>query len=66
MFNSGEETISVDCAVDINRIRAGDKVSLKSKEYYVIDVTHTLDSRPKMKLNIGSLEYIRRKFYNND
>ncbi|EOE7203662.1 XkdQ [Clostridioides difficile] len=66
MFNSGEETISVDCAVDINRIRAGDKVSLKSKEYYVIDVTHTLDSRPKMKLNIGTLEYIRRKFYTND
>ncbi|HBF7624484.1 XkdQ [Clostridioides difficile] len=66
MFNSGEETISVDCAVDINRIRTGDKVSLKSKEYYVIDVTHTLDSTPKMKLNIGTLEYIRRKFYNND
>ncbi|WP_077723597.1 XkdQ/YqbQ family protein, partial [Clostridioides difficile] len=42
MFNSGEETISVDCVVDINRIRAGDKVSLKGKEYYVIDVTHTL------------------------
>ncbi|HAU5258710.1 TPA: XkdQ [Clostridioides difficile] len=66
MFNSGEETISVDCVVDINRIRAGDKVSLKSKEYYVIDVTHTLDSTPKMKLNIGTLEYIRRKFYTND
>ncbi|HBE9311888.1 TPA: XkdQ [Clostridioides difficile] len=66
MFNSGEETISVDCVVDINRIRAGDKVSLKGKEYYVIDVTHTLDSTPKMKLNIGTLEYIRRKFYNND
>lgn len=66
MFNSGEETISVDCAVDINRIRAGDKVSLKGREYYVIDVTHTLDSTPKMKLNIGTLDYIRRKFYNND
>ncbi|MCC0654204.1 XkdQ [Clostridioides sp. ES-S-0001-03] len=66
MFNSGEETISVDCVVDINRIRAGDKVSLKGREYYVIDVTHTLDSTPKMKLNIGTLEYIRRKFYTND
>lgn len=66
MFNSGEETISVDCVVDINRIRAGDKVSLKGKEYYVIDVTHTLDSTPKMKLNVGTLDYIRRKFYNND
>ncbi|MDC9392577.1 XkdQ, partial [Clostridioides difficile] len=33
---------------------------------YVIDVTHTLDSKPKMKLNVGTLDYIRRKFYTND
>ncbi|MDX5764111.1 XkdQ, partial [Clostridioides difficile] len=66
VVNSGEETTRVDCAVDINRIRAGDEVSINGKEYYVIDVTHTLDSTPKMKLNIGTLEYTRRKFYTNN
>lgn len=60
MFNTGEESTNVDCATDINTIRAGDKVNLFRKDYFVIDITHDFDS---MKLNLGELDYIRRKFY---
>ncbi|BDR81015.1 XkdQ/YqbQ family protein [Clostridium tetani] len=65
LFNSGKETVRVS-GIDINTIRAGDKVSLDEKLLYVIDVTHNLGSIGKMDLNLGTLEYIRREFFSGD
>ncbi|ASN68295.1 putative XkdQ-related protein [uncultured Caudovirales phage] len=61
LFNIGEDTIRVNCAKDINTIRAADKVDLNGANYYVIDITHNLNR--EMNINLGSMEYIRRKFY---
>lgn len=66
LFNSGEDYINVSCATDINTIRAGDKVSLDGASYYVASVTHTLGSTGRMDLTIGTMDYIRRKFYAGD
>jgi hypothetical protein len=63
MFNTGEETISVKAVKDINTIRAGDKVSLKGQELFVIDVNHDIKNIAKMDLSLGTIPYIRRKFY---
>lgn len=63
MFNTGEETISVKAVKDINTLRAGDKVSLKGQELFVIDVKHDIKNAPKMDLSLGTIPYIRRKFY---
>lgn len=64
MFNTGEETISVKAVKDINTIRAGDKVSLKGQELFVIDVKHDIKNVSKMDLSLGTISHIRRKFYN--
>ena len=64
LLNAGKETVRVS-GIDINTIRAGDKVSLDGKILYVIDITHNLGSTGKMDLNLGTLEYIRREFYND-
>jgi hypothetical protein len=63
MFNTGEETISVKAVKDINTIRAGDKVSLRGQELFVIDVKHDIKNVAKMDLSLGIIPYIRRKFY---
>ena len=63
MFNTGEETISVKAVKDINTIRAGDKVSLKGQELFVIDVKHEIKNVAKMDLSLGTIPYIRRKYY---
>lgn len=65
LFNTGEETVGVS-GVDINIIRAGDKVSLNGKILYIIDVTHNLGSAGRMDLNLGELDYIRRRFFSGD
>ena len=65
MFSTGEETIHFTGAVDINVIRAGDKVRLYGKEYYVYDVTHNRLPHATMSINAGTKDYIRRKFYSD-
>lgn len=65
LFNTGEESVKVN-GIDINSIRAGDKVSLNNVILYVIDVTHNLGSPGKMDLNLTSLSEIRRRFYSGD
>lgn len=65
LFSTGEESINVS-GIDINTIRAGDKVSLDGVFLYVTDITHNLGSTGKMDLNLGDLDYIRRKFYSGD
>ncbi|BAH07929.1 XkdQ/YqbQ family protein [Clostridium kluyveri] len=66
IFSTGEDYINISCGVDINTIRAGDKVSLDGVELYVASVTHTLGSSGKMELTVGTMDYIRRKFYAGD
>lgn len=66
LFNTGEESVSVSCAIDINTLRAGDKVSLNGSIYYVIDIKHNKDSVNKMTMTLGTLDYIRRKFFNGN
>jgi len=65
LFNAGEESIGVS-GIDINTIRAGDKVSLNGVILYVIDITHTLGTPGKMDLNLSTIEHIRRRFYSGD
>lgn len=66
IFSTGEDYINISCAIDINTIRAGDKVSLDGVDLYVASITHTLGSSGKMELTIGSMDYIRGKFYAGD
>ena len=63
MFNSGEDLKTFQCVVDINTIRAGDKVRFFDHEYYVIDIVHNIKPSPTMTIKAGKLDYIRRKFF---
>jgi len=65
LFSTGEESVRVS-GIDINTIRAGDKVSLNGVILYVVDITHMLGNPGKMDLNLTSLEEIRRRFYSGD
>lgn len=65
LFNFGEESVRIS-GIDINTIRAGDKVSYNGVILYVIDVTHNLGSPGKMTLNLTSLDQIYRRFYDGD
>lgn len=65
LFNIGEETTHIS-GIDINSIRAGDKVSLDGNILYAIDITHNLGSVGRMDLTLSNLDYIRRKFYSGD
>lgn len=65
LFNTGEDSLSIKCK-DILEVRAGDKVSLYLKDYYVIDVTHDINDSSKMSLNLcASLDIIRKRFYSD-
>ena len=57
-----QESYEVEC-IDINTIRAGDKVMLSSTELYVISVVHQLGSPGKMALELASADYIRRRYF---
>lgn len=58
-----QETVDVS-AVDINTIRAGDKVQVEGwPELLVISVNHDCGSPGKMSLQLATKEYIRRKYY---
>lgn len=63
LFNEGEVLKTFNCVVDINTIRAGDKVRFYEHEYIVIDVTHNIKPHPTMTIKAGKLDYIRRKFF---
>ncbi|MEN6325784.1 MAG: phage portal protein [Syntrophomonas sp.] len=57
-----QETFSVQ-GIDINTIRAGDKVQLNSADVLVISAKHELGSPGKMTLELSWEDYIRRKYY---
>ncbi|UKS24882.1 phage portal protein [Paenibacillus sp. HWE-109] len=62
-----QETISVT-SLDINTIRAGDKVDLAGSgmELIAMSVRHELGDPGKMVLELGSPELVRRRYYMNE
>lgn len=57
-----EETFDIT-GIDINTIRAGDKVKLSGMELMVTSVRHELGNPGKMSLQLASADYIRRRYY---
>lgn len=57
-----QETFSVT-GLDVNTIRAGDKVKFNGMYLIVISVKHDLGAPGHMSLELGSYEHIRRKYY---
>lgn len=57
-----QETISITC-LDINTIRAGDKVLLNGMDLLVTSVRHELDTPGKMNLELAEYDYVRRRYY---
>lgn len=59
-----QETVDIT-AIDINTIRAGDRVHVEGwrPELFVINVRHTFGSPGSMTLQLAPKEYIRRRFY---
>ena len=57
-----QETITVT-ALDINTIRAGDKVQLNGMDLLVASVRHNLGSPGHMTLELAAESYIRRRYY---
>lgn len=62
MLSGVQETISVKC-LDINTIRAGDKVKLNGMELLVTSVQHELGASGSMQLELASSDYVRRRYY---
>lgn len=67
MLTGVQETISVT-SIDINTIRAGDKVDLAGSGMALIamSVRHELGDPGKMVLELGSPELVRRRYYMNE
>lgn len=63
MFSAGDDTWTFKCVKDILDIRAGDKVSLSGREFYVIDITHQLGDQGMIIKAMETLDNIRSKFY---
>lgn len=63
MFSIGEEVWTFKCGKDIADIRAGDKVSLDRKDYYVTSITHDIGEDSMDIEAMESLDLIRSKFY---
>jgi hypothetical protein len=62
MLAGMQETFTVT-AIDINTIRAGDRVRLNQLDLYVMSVRHELGSPGRMTLELASADYIRRRVY---
>jgi len=62
MLAGVQQTISVS-GIDINTIRAGDKVQLDGWNLFVFSVRHELGSPGHMSLELADEAYIRRSFY---
>lgn len=56
------ETVTVT-GLDINTIRAGDKVKLNAIEFFVTFVRHELGTPGRMTLELAESDYVRRRCY---
>ena len=57
-----QETITV-FGIDINTIRAGDRVQLNSMDLIATSIRHELGSPGHMTVVLGNSSYVRRKYY---
>lgn len=57
-----QETFTVT-AIDINTIRAGDKVVLSGMELIATSVRHDLGNPGHMTLELAGIEYVRRRYF---
>ncbi|MNE97676.1 hypothetical protein D3C80_1960650 [compost metagenome] len=64
MLTGIQETFSVS-GLDINTLRAGDKVELGGMELIVMSVTHQLGDPGHMSLELGSIELVKRRYFLN-
>ena len=63
MLAGVQETIHAT-GIDINTIRAGDKVQVEGfPELYTVNVKHDFGSPGHMTMQLAPLEYIRRRYY---
>lgn len=62
MLSGVQESFTVKC-IDINTIRAGDKVVLNSMELLATSVRHELGSPGRMILELSWPDLIRRRYY---
>lgn len=59
-----QETFAVQ-GIDINTIRAGDKVQLNGMDLLTTSVRHELGSPGRMALDLADEAYVRRRFYSD-
>jgi hypothetical protein len=62
MLTGVQETFTVT-AIDVNTIRAGDKVALSGLQLIVTSVRHELGTPGRMTLELASEDYVRRQYY---
>lgn len=65
MLTGIQETFSVS-GLDINTLRAGDKVELSGMGLIVMSVSHELGDPGHMSLELGSMEYVKRRYFLNN
>ncbi|WP_315074522.1 XkdQ [uncultured Clostridium sp.] len=68
MFNTGEDSISVNCVKDINYLRAGNQVSLYNNPYIITEMTHKFgncntEDPGSMNVILMTWEGVRKKYY---
>lgn len=64
MLTGLQETFTVN-GLDINTLRAGDKVELNGMELIVMSISHELGEPGRMSLELGSYDYVKRRYYLN-
>jgi hypothetical protein len=62
LLSGARKSITVNC-LDINTIRAGDKVKLNSAGFLVASVRHELGNPGHMTLTLAAEEQVRREYY---
>jgi hypothetical protein len=62
ILTESRKSVTVEC-LDINSIRAGDKVKLNSIGLLVTSVRHTLGNPGHMTLTLATEEQVRREYY---
>jgi len=64
MFTTGDDTWTFTCVKDISDIRAGDKVQVGKRTFYVTNISHVLGSGASMSITaVEDIELIRSKYY---
>ncbi|HBV95634.1 MAG: phage portal protein [Peptococcaceae bacterium BICA1-7] len=62
MLAGEDETVSITC-LDINTVRAGDRLVLNGNEWLVTSVRHELGLPGRMFLELAPEEVVRRRYY---